>query len=88
MSRLLRSGSVWPLELLDEEKRKQDVKEAITFGNHKGAKSHPDVLANLVAKDVKHGYAMALPLSKALTIPSILLATMNIMHQIITNESR
>jgi hypothetical protein len=66
---------------------KKDVKEAIMFGNHKRAKSNPDVLANLVAKDVKHGYAMALPLSKALTIPSILLAPMNIMHQNTINES-
>ena len=57
------------------------------FGNHKGAKSNPDVLVNLVAKDVKHGYAMALPLSKALTITSILLAPMNIMHQNTINES-
>ena len=57
------------------------------FVNNKGAKSNPDVLANLVAKDVNHGYAMAWPLSKSLTIPSILLASMNIMHQKTINES-
>ena len=51
------------------------------LGNRKGAKSSPDALATLVAKDVKCGYAMALPQSKAHLIPSILLAPMHIMHQ-------
>jgi hypothetical protein len=84
---VLTNGSSWPLESISEEMRMKDVKEAIEFGNHKGAKDMPELLASLVSKDVKYGYAMAFPLSKACSIPGILFAPMNIMHQNTIDES-
>jgi hypothetical protein len=78
---ILQQGSTWPLEDLSEEQRLSDVLEAIKFGNHKGAQSDPEAILKLVSKDVKHGYAVAFPLSKAHLIPGILIAPMNIMHQ-------
>ena len=84
---ILRQGSTWPLEDLSEEQRLSDVLEAIKFGNHKGAESNPEAILKLVSKDVKHGYAVAFPLSKTHLIPGILIAPMNIMHQNTIDES-
>ena len=81
MVSLLKNGSTWPLDPIDEELRKSDLHEALEFGNHKGAKQNPELLLELVSKDVKHGYAVTFPLSKAVSIPGISLAPMNIMHQ-------
>jgi hypothetical protein len=74
MVSLLKNGSTWPLE-------QSDLHEALEFGNHKGAKQNPELLLKLVSKDVKHGYAVTFPLSKAVSIQGISLALMNIMHQ-------
>jgi hypothetical protein len=84
---ILSHGSKWPLEPLSEELRLTDMKEGIEFGNHKGAKEDPRLFTELVSKDIKHGNALVFPLSKAHQIPDILLAPMNIQHQITINES-
>ena len=55
MKGILKNGSRWPLEELDEEQRAKDVKEALEFGNHKGATTKPELLNKLIAKDVTHG---------------------------------
>jgi hypothetical protein len=71
MVTVLQAGSTWPLDPISDELRLTDVKEAIEFGNHKGAQQEPELLLKLVAKDVKYSYAMAFPLSKATSIPGI-----------------
>jgi len=87
MKPILQQGSTWPLEDLSEEQRLSDVLEAIKFGNHKGAQANPNAILKLVSKDVKHGYAVAFPLSKAHLIPGVLIAPMNIMHQNTIDET-
>jgi hypothetical protein len=86
MSRILTHGSEWPLEPIDEECRLADVREALTFGNHKGASMKPDLLLKLTSTDVKFGYCLPLPLAKAETIPGVLIAPMNIQQQNTINE--
>ena len=86
MIEILRHGSKWPLEPLDEDKRQADVAEALAFGNHKGASLQPELLKKLVSKDVHYGYCLPLPLAKATKIPSILIAPMNIQKQNTINE--
>ena len=66
---------------LDTNSQKNDLLKAITFGNHKGAKKNVVLLRALCAKDVKHGYALPLRLSKMTKIPNALMASMNIMSQ-------
>ncbi len=78
MTQILRNGSKWPLEPLDEDSRRASVEEALTFGNHKGASMQPELLKNLVSKDVHYGYCLPLPLSKATKTPNILIMLMNI----------
>ena len=81
MKNILKEGSDWPLSDVSPEEKKQDVDDALAFGNHKGAESNQQLLKKLVAKDVFHGYGFALPLSKIREIPGVLIAPMNIMKQ-------
>lgn len=81
MKSILSNGSVWPLELIDDNDQKADVDAAITFGNHKGAVLRRDELIKLVSKDVLFGYALPLPLRIAKKLPGLLIAPMNIMDQ-------
>ena len=61
--------------------RQLDLEEALTFGNHKGASSQPELLRRLIEKDVTHGFGLVIPLSTVKCIPGALLAPMNIMKQ-------
>ena len=81
MTDILRNGSNWPLEPLEEDNHRADVEEALAFGNHKGALLQPELLKQLVLKDVLYGYCLPLPLGKATKIPHILIAPMNIQKQ-------
>jgi hypothetical protein len=65
MSRILTNGSEWPLKHLNEDSRMADVREALIFGNHKGASMQLDLLWHLMSKDVHFGYCLPLPLTKA-----------------------
>ena len=47
---ILRHGSIWTLENLDEEGRLSNLEEALEFGNHKGATEKPKLLRKLVKK--------------------------------------
>ena len=78
---LLNNGSIWPLAEISEEERIKDVEEALTFGNHKGATTKPDLLKLLVNNDVIHGFALPLHLDKIIRIQGILLAPLNIQAQ-------
>ena len=81
MKNILSRGSDWPLDPIEEEQRVADVDEALSFGNHKGAKDRSNELADLVEKDVRFGYALPLPLRVAKELPGALFAPMNIMDQ-------
>ena len=81
MKNILENGSAWPLEELEESKRAIDMKEDLSFENHKGTVRNTILLRKLIEKDVFHGYGLVLPLSKIDQIPGVLLAPMNIMTQ-------
>ncbi len=81
MSRILTHGSEWPLKPLNDDCRLADVREAPIFGNHKGALMKPDLLLQLMSKDVHFGYCLPPPLAKAKKIPGILITPMNIQQQ-------
>ena len=57
------------------------MKEALLFGNHKGANNNQELLQKLVEKDIVHGYGLVLPLDRLEEIPGVLVAPMNIMNQ-------
>jgi hypothetical protein len=86
MTPILRNGSKWPLEPLNEDSRRADVDEALAFGNHKGALLQPELLKQLVSEDVHYRYCLPLPLRKATKIPNIPITPMNIQKQNTINE--
>ncbi len=55
MGQLLLGGSKWPTSPILEECRRADLQEALEFGNHKGATSQPELLKELITRDVTHG---------------------------------
>ena len=59
---ILSHGSRWPLEELSEEDQEKDLAYTLTFGNHKGVSAKPDLLQNLISKDVKCGASRFLSL--------------------------
>jgi hypothetical protein len=81
MEAILKNGSKWPLEELSEESRTSDLRDALAFGNHKGASKKPDLLLKLIGKDVKYGYSVPIPLESVTRIPGLEMAPMNIMAQ-------
>ena len=60
--------------------------KALAFGNHKDATQRPKLLKELINKDIKHGYGLAIPLSKIKRFPDAILAPMNIAAQNTINE--
>ena len=86
MESILKNGSDWPLKDISEELRKRDLDDALSFGNHKGAIAKPELLKNLINKDVIHGYSLPIPLSSVKSIPGLVMAPMNIMAQNTINE--
>ncbi len=81
MAQIFTTGLEWPLKPLNEVSRQEVVGKALAFGNHKGASLQPQLLQQLVSKDVHFGYCLPLPLGKASKIPGILLTLMNIQKQ-------
>jgi hypothetical protein len=86
MSKILESGSEWPLKPLDEELRCNNINAALTFRNHKGTSLQPELLQKLDSKDVHFGHCLPLPLDKTREIPGNLLAPMNIQKQNTINK--
>jgi hypothetical protein len=86
MKQVLKNGSKWPLQPLDEDDRIKDVEEALVFGNHKGAVKKQDLLVKLVTDNVIQGFALPLPLDKITQIPGVLLTPLNIQAQNTINE--
>jgi hypothetical protein len=63
-------------------KQQQDlVKALLTFRNYKGASQKPVILKKLIAKDVKYGYSLPVPLFSIQWILGLVMAPMNIMAQ-------
>ena len=81
MEDILTNGSKWPLEDLSKESHISNMNDALTFGNHKGALSKPDILKKLVSKDVKYSYSVPIPLTSVKKIQGLEMAPMNIMEQ-------
>ncbi len=78
MREMLAHGLQWPTEPITEKDRVADLTKVLKFGNHKGATTQPELLLKLVSGDVKHGYALPLPLGKIKRIPGICMAPLNI----------
>ena len=79
--KLLNDSSDWPLEDISESNCADNINEALTFGNHKGASSNPKLLLLLMGNNIIYGFAVQFPLEKMTNIPGILFAPLNIQEQ-------
>jgi hypothetical protein len=86
MKAILTHGSKWLLVGISKEESVQDLNEAITFGNHKGASAKPEPIKKLIGKNVKHGYSVPIPLNSVKQIQGLEMALMNIMAQNTINQ--
>jgi hypothetical protein len=84
---IMTRGSDWQLDELTEDARINDLADALTFGNHKGATAHPETLRRLIEKDVTSGFCLVIPPQIVSRIPGALMAPMNIMEQNTIDES-
>ena len=87
MERLLVKGSKWPLLELSKEDRLEDLKEALQFGNHKGASEKPVLLKKLISDDIRFGYGLVVQRGKITRLPNACLAPMKIMNQFTLDAS-
>ncbi len=81
MEAFLLEGSKWLLAEISKNELQQDLVDALTFKNHKGASQKPVILKKLNAKDVKYGYSLPVPLSSIQSILGLVMAPMNIIEQ-------
>jgi hypothetical protein len=86
MKAVLSHRSFWPLDSLSKGKRIKDVKEALQFGNYKGAEQQQDSLKKLVKDNINQGFALLLPLNKIASILGILLTSLKIQLQETINK--
>ena len=62
MEAFLSERSKWPLAEISKNEQQQDLVNALTFGNHKGALQKLVILKKPIVKDVKYGYSFPIPL--------------------------
>lgn len=62
-------------------------KEALDFGNHKGATEHKEFFEKLLKKDVEFGYSLVIPLMQVLEIEGALMSPLNIQDQNTIDEN-
>jgi hypothetical protein len=74
-------GSKWPLVEISKNEQQQNLVDALTFGNHKGALQKPIILKKLIAKEIKYEYSLPIPHSSVRLVPGLVMAHMNIMAQ-------
>jgi hypothetical protein len=86
MEAILNHSGKWPLVEMSKEEQVQDLNNALTFGNHKGASSKLELLKKLKGKDVKHRYSIPIPIDSVKQIPGLEMAPMNIMAQNMMNK--
>jgi hypothetical protein len=81
MEDFLTHGSKWLLVKISKEEQVNNLNNALTFRNHKGASANPELLLKLITKDVKYVYSIPIHLDSVKLIPSLETAPMDIMAQ-------
>lgn len=82
----LKHGADFPLDDLGIKERKEDVEEALIFGNHKGADDNEELFHEMMLDDVTLGYSIPIPRDKVCMLPEAVISPMNIQDQHGINE--
>ena len=71
---------------LDSVTKLAELETLLTRGNHKSAKNFPDQVANLLAKDVRHGFSIPIPTRTVRAIPGAAVQPLGLASQWTLNE--
>lgn len=85
-SKALEKGAVFPMKPVDKEQLEADFQQGLENGNHKGAEKNPELLIQLLSKDIIHGRALPIPLYSAKKIKNGVFSPLNIHDQYSINE--
>ena len=77
----------FPVEDLEDNIRKQDVKEALHRGNHKSAEKHAAHLEKAISKEIKKGWNLLLLEEHAMQIPDLEISPMGVAEQLGVSET-
>ena len=78
----LKNGASFPISQLEDQIRQKDVDLAIKRGNHKSATLNKKFLADAFQKEIKKGWLLSIPFSKAKDIPGLELAPLGVANQL------
>ena len=86
LQRILTTGAELFAPLPDEHLRILDLAEAMKFGNHSGATDQPELLIDILHKEVSKGWQIPIPMSALPDLPGCVLTPLNIVSQDTINE--
>ena len=85
--RSLLHGASADLVPIDEIRRKQDLSDAIEYGNHKSATNEAPLLVDILEKEATKGWQLPLPIDKLHRIPGVVVGPLGLAHQDTIDET-
>ena len=82
----MEKGARFPLERINNKRRKIDNEEAIARGNHKSAKQNLPILKGMVSKEVEVGFQLPIPIDCIHNIPHAVVAPYGLQTQQTVDE--
>ena len=82
LKHILKNGSDWKMKAITEIKRKEDLENAISRGNHKSAEKNLKFLSEALLKEIRKGWVLPLPLEKAEKIPGLVISPLGVAEQL------
>ena len=83
--RCIANGTSFPLLPINDNLRQRDLKAVLAYGNHKST-TCSDTFSKAMQKEIKHGFALPLPIGFATEIPGAEAAPHGIVSQNTINE--
>ena len=77
----LSKGARYPLERISNSRRRSDLEEAITRGNHESAKANTPVLTKLLKKDVNLAFQLPVTIDAIRKVPHACIAPYGLISQ-------
>jgi hypothetical protein len=86
LKKLLQHGASFLLRPMTQEDRDVDLSYQIEHGNHQSASKHQAILGDLIAEDVRRGFALPLQLDTPKFLPNASIAPLGCIEQTSINE--
>ena len=87
MKNQLTTGCSYPMTEISKEAERQDLVEAIEFGNHKGVEENQELFETIMNEEVKKGWVLVIPRKNILSLSNAIASPMNIASQFGIDEN-